>query len=304
MVEAIQIKSRYDGLEISTLIVRPEGRPKAVLQISHGMCGSKERYMPFMEFMSMNGIACIANDHRGHGESILYDDDLGYMYEGGAEALVDDMMLVSEYVCEMFPDSPLFLLGHSMGSLAARACIRRDDSRYCGLVLCGSPSTSSLVPVIGRTLSFLCRCGLGHFRPRIVPAMVSDWYNRHFLQEGHQSWTCSDPAVRNSFRSNPKNNFRFTLNGSKCLMELMQAAYDSDEWSLNSPFMPVTFLSGEDDPVTGGRSGMMKAVDTMRKAGYRYISMKTYQAMRHEILNETGRDQVWHDILDFIVQEV
>ncbi len=300
MVEAIQIDSNYDGLKISAVIVRPEGAPKAVLQIAHGMCGSKERYMPFMEFMSMNGIACIANDHRGHGESVKSDRDLGYMYDGGAEALVDDMMLVSEYARERFPDSPLYLLGHSMGSLAARACIKRDDSPFCGLILCGSLAYNPLSASVGKLLPLLCRCGFGHFRPVVFPRMVSDWYNRDFLSEGFQAWTCSDPAVRKSFRDSPKNNYRFTINGSNGMVQLMRMAYDPGGWALKSPSMPVLFLAGEDDPATGGQAGLSNAADAMRKAGYRNISLKTYPAMRHEILNETGKEHVWNDILDFI----
>ncbi len=300
MIEAIQIDSNYDGLKISAVIVRPEGTPKAVLQIAHGMCGSKERYMPFMDFMSMNGIACIANDHRGHGESVKSDEDLGYMYEGGAEALVDDMIQVSEYARKAFPGSPLFLLGHSMGSLALRACVRKDDSLFSGLVLCGSLVYNPLSSVVGKILSFLCGCGLGHFRPKVLPRIVSDWYNRSFHEEGYQAWTCSDPAVRESFQENPKNNYRFTLNGSNGMVQLMRMAYATDGWTFKSPSLPALFLAGEDDPATGGPEGMTNAVEAMKKVGYRNISLKTYPLMRHELLNEIGKEQVWRDILDFI----
>ncbi len=304
MVEAMKIDSAYDGLKISVVVVRPEGTPKAVLQIAHGMCGSKERYMPFMEFMSMNGIACIANDHRGHGESVKSEKDLGYMYEGGAEALVDDMMQVSEYARRTFPYSPLFLLGHSMGSLASRACIRKDDSLFSGLVLCGSPVYNPLSSVAGRVLPFLFNCGFGHFRPKVFPRIVTDWYNRNFHEEGYQAWTCSDPAVRKSFQESPKNNYRFTLNGSNCMVQLMKMSYCKEGWALKSPRMPVLFLAGEDDPATGGHAGMMSTAEAMRKAGYKNIGVKTYPSMRHEILNEIGREEVWQDIRDFMFADI
>ena len=79
MVKEMTLRSRVDDLPISVLVVAPDDEPKAVLQLAHGLCGCKERYMPFMEYMSMNGIACIAGDHRGHGKSVLSMDDLGYM---------------------------------------------------------------------------------------------------------------------------------------------------------------------------------------------------------------------------------
>ena len=108
------LDSAYDGLHLSVLMVRPEGEPSAVLQLSHGMCGCKERYLPFMEYMSDHGVACVASDHRGHGASVLSKDDLGYMYSGGYVALVEDMKMVSDWTRKRFPDVPLFLLGHSM----------------------------------------------------------------------------------------------------------------------------------------------------------------------------------------------
>ena len=76
------LDSAYDGLHLSVLMVRPEGDPEAVLQISHGVCGCKERYIPFMEYMAGHGVACVACDHRGHGDSVLSREDMGYMYKG------------------------------------------------------------------------------------------------------------------------------------------------------------------------------------------------------------------------------
>ncbi len=300
MIEYISIDSRYDDLKISTVIVAPEERPTAVLQIAHGMCGCKERYMPFMEFMSMNGIACIANDHRGHGGSVKSDNDLGYMYEGGKEALVDDMRLVTSYARRRFPDSPFYLLGHSMGSLAARSYVREDDSSLDGLVICGSPAYNPLSP-LGRTLtSFLDEIELGHSRPKFLQKLISSRYNHNFRSEGPQSWTCSDPEVRRAFAETPKTNFCFTVNGSYNLLKLMQDAYSREGWSASRPGMPVIFLSGEDDPCMGGPSGLQKAVAAMRERGYNNVTIKTYPAMRHEILNEIGKEGVWQDIMDFI----
>ena len=79
MKTALTLNSDYDHVKLSVVVVAPEGRPDAVLQIAHGMCGNKERFLPFMEYMSEHGVACVACDHRGHGASVLSRDDLGYM---------------------------------------------------------------------------------------------------------------------------------------------------------------------------------------------------------------------------------
>ncbi len=303
-MEIFTLKSRHDGLGISIIAVRPDGDIRAVLQIAHGMCGSKERYLAFMNFMADRGIACVAHDHRGHGSSILSPDDLGYMYEGGHEALVDDMHIVNEWVADEFSGLPVFMLGHSMGSLALRAYMRKFPSCADGVVICGSPSYFPLSPVFYRVASILCSIGLGHNRPKAIYRVTTDYYNRHFDSEGMLAWICSDPQVRMDFISNPLHNFRLTLNGCRALMGLMLEAYSHKNFDSSLKELPVLFLSGEDDPCMGGPSGLDKAVCAVRDAGCRNVRIKTYPAMRHEILNEIGKERVWQDIYDFMRSEL
>ena len=303
-MEIFTLKSRHDGLGISIIAVRPDGDIRAVLQIAHGMCGSKERYLAFMNFMADRGIACVAHDHRGHGSSILSPDDLGYMYEGGHEALVDDMHIVNEWVADEFSGLPVFMLGHSMGSLALRAYMRKFPSCADGVVICGSPSYFPLSPVFYRIASILCSIGLGHNRPKAIYRVTTDYYNRHFDSEGMLAWICSDPQVRMDFISNPLHNFRLTLNGCRALMGLMLEAYSHKNFDSSIKELPVLFLSGEDDPCMGGHSGLNKAASAVRDAGCRNVMIKTYPAMRHEILNEIGKERVWQDIYDFMRSEL
>lgn len=299
-MEKIIMKSRYDDLKISVAIYRPKEKPKAVLQLVHGMCGCKERFEPVMNYLSDNGIACIASDHRGHGESIRSMDDLGYFYSGGYKALVDDLRLVTRWGLEEFPGIPYYLLGHSMGSLAARIYTKEDDSDLSGLIICGSPSWNPM-SVLGRFFTgLLCMTGFGHSRPGFLQNMTSDSYNRRFISEGPQAWTCSDPEVRKSFRENPLCNFRFTMNGANNLMKMMGETYDTKHWKISHPMMPILFLSGSDDPCMISEQKFHKAAWAMVKAGYRNVSSTLYPGMRHEVLNEIDKQDVWDEILHFI----
>lgn len=141
IIKKEKIASETDGLEISILLCGPAAcAPKGIVQIVHGMCEHKERYIPFMEFLAANGFFSIIHDHRGHGESVRSSEDLGYFYEGGWEAMVDDIKAVTERVRKEHPDLPLILLGHSMGSMAVRSFAKRYDNMTSGLIVCGSPS--------------------------------------------------------------------------------------------------------------------------------------------------------------------
>ena len=294
------LRSDFDGLGISVAEVSPDSPPVALVQLAHGMCGSKDRFLPFMQYMAERGVASIANDHRGHGASVRNEDDLGYMYDGGQDAMVDDMRMVSDHIKKKYPDLPLYVVGHSMGSLVLRAYMKKYADRLEGAVLCGSPGYSPAVPVGYALADLMCRLGFGHRRPAVSQKLTSDMYNRPFSAEGDNAWICSDQEARQVFSNDPKHNFRFTYNGSRCLMGLMQQAYSCKGWLVRRPDLPVLFLAGEDDSCAGGPSGVGKAAAVMHEAGYRCISIKIYPAMRHEVLNEVGKERVWRDIMDFI----
>lgn len=296
------LDSAYDGLHLSVLVVRPDRKPEAVLQISHGMCGCKERYIPFMEYMSDHGVACVACDHRGHGASVKTTDDLGYMYSGGYAALVEDMKLVSDWTAGAFPDVPLVLLGHSMGSMAARLYTKRYDSSLSGLIICGSPGYTPMAR-FGRFLSgLLCLFNDGRMRPVLIQELASARYNRNFSSEGRLAWVCSNPVTRQEMLDNPLCNYSFTANGMHNLMGMMVDTYSPGGWNVTNPDLPVAFLSGGDDSCMLGEKSLHKAASQMYMAGYHDVTAAIFPDMRHEILNETDRKLVWDDVLEFIRQ--
>lgn len=300
MVEYRSFLSEHDSLEISYVTVIPDVRPRAVMLLVHGMCGCKERFLPFMHFLASRGIVCFANDHRGHGDSVKAEEDRGYMYSGGYRALVDDMRQLEMIARIEYPGLPLYMVAHSMGTLAARTFMKKYPGLMNGVILCGSPAYTPMSRA-GKTMEVVARGGWpGRFRPQRITRLVSRRYNRAFADEGPQAWTCSDPQVRKDFSENPKTDFCFTLNGMNALMGMMREAYSDEDWTVLSPDMPVIFLSGQDDPCMGGRRGLDRAVMVMRSAGYRNVIQKTYPAMRHEILNEIGKERVWQDILMFL----
>ncbi len=140
--EQFFVKSPCDGLNLSTLTVLPQLPEKAegIVQLIHGMAEHKERYLHFMEFLAAHGYICIIHDHRGHGKSVKSSADLGYFYGQGSDGLVEDTAVVTRYARSRWPNLPVFLIGHSMGSLIARAYTKRSDDQIERLILIGSPS--------------------------------------------------------------------------------------------------------------------------------------------------------------------
>ena len=294
------LDSGYDGLHLSGLMVRPEDKPVAVLQLAHGMCGCKERYLPFMEYMSEHGVACVACDHRGHGASVLAKEDLGYMYSGGYVALVEDMKAVSDWTRQQFPDIPLFLMGHSMGALAARIYTKKYDSLLSGLIVSGNPGYTPMSRIGVALMWAMTIFKEGRLRMSVLQDMTSARFNRRFADEGKMAWMCSDPNARKAFMDNPLCHFNFTANGMYNLLRMMVESNSKTGWSVANPGLPVTFLSGEDDPCMRGEKNLHDSAKMMYGLGYHNVTAALFVHMRHEILNEFDKKLVWDDVLSFV----
>lgn len=295
------IKSEVDNLQLAALLYEPEAcAPKAIVQIVHGMCEHKERYIPFAEFLVRNGYAVVLHDHRGHGGSVRSSRDLGYMYKGGWKAMVEDVRTVAEFAKTRIPGVPVILIGHSMGSMVVRSYVKRYDSSIKQLFVIGSPSDN---PAKGAGIMLCKVLGLlgWHRRPGILQNMSFGTFNKPFEGEGYPSaWVCSDKQVLEEYHKDPLCQFVFTTNGFMNLLKLMKDCYSVNGWAMKNPDLPITFLSGSDDPCRTSDDAFASAVDNMRAVGYQNVRSHLYPKMRHEILNESDKEMVWNDIVSQI----
>lgn len=294
------IASHHDNLQLSVLAVCPE-KPKAVVQMAHGMCEHKERYLSFMRFLAAHGYAAFLNDHRGHGESVLDQADLGYFYDGGARALIDDMHLLTAHIRGEYPSLPIALFGHSMGSLAVRCYTKRYDKEISSLIVCGSPSANAFTGMMKKFDDLLIRTKGDRARSDVINTVFSGAFEARFRSEGiENAWLSSDRSVSEAYNADPLCHFTFTLNGYKALLDLLTDTYSDVGWKMENPRLPIRFLSGANDPCMVSRSAFARSVDHMRKVGYTNVSSRLFEGMRHEILNETEKESVYADILDFL----
>jgi len=296
----LEFLSKQDNLRLSGLLIEPE-KGKAILQISHGMCEHKERYIPFMEYMAKQGYICVIHDHRGHGKSIQSKEDLGYFYKNGGQNLVEDLHQVTESIKEQYPKLPCFLFGHSMGSLAVRCYCKKYDAELDGLIVCGSPSENSIAG-IGILIDKAVQKYRGERgRSSVIDHVFSKDFEKAFEEEKTpHAWICSDKNVVTAYNEDPLCNFTFTLNGYEALLWLVKNTYSIQGWKLENPDLPIYFISGEQDPCMIDKKKFTEAVEMMRRTGYRQVSSKLYKGMRHEILNEIGKEQVYTDIAEFL----
>ena len=297
-----QFLSPADGLPISVMAVLPEKQPyRAVVQLVHGMSEHRERYLPFMEFLAQRGYAAVIHDHRGHGKSVRDKKDLGYMYGGGASALLQDIQKLNEMLRERLEGLPVILFGHSMGSLAARAYAAKHDDTIDMLILCGSPSNNAARP-LGVVIARIEQLFLGsRHKSRLLEMMAFGNCAARFRKDKScTAWICSDPDVAEEYKQSELCGFTFTDDAYLVLFELMKRAYDKKHWKCTNPQLPVLFVGGADDPCIGNVRRFASALRCMRQAGYRDVKGKLYPGMRHEILNEKQKARVYRDIAAYM----
>lgn len=293
------IPSNRDGALISVMKTVPDGPVKAVLQMAHGMAEHKGRYGDLCRYLSDRGYATVINDHRGHGASVKSAEDLGYFGKDGARALVDDLHQITLSIRADFPGKPVYLYGHSMGSLAVRAYRALYERDIDGLIVCGSPGRN---PAAGAGLLLAQATALfrgERYRSAFLANLTGGALSARFASEGSPfAWLSTQKEEVVKYEADPLCGYRFTVNGYKALLRLMRMAYTPAR--AQKPDMPIHFLSGSDDPCMPDAKGFEDAVEALRRDGYTRVTSKVYPGMRHEVHNERDRASVYRDIADLM----
>ncbi len=304
MEDKFHIVSKYDHHKIFGVVFVPEDMPiRGIVQISHGMCEHKERYFDFMRFLNGHGYITVISDHRGHGESIEAEKDLGYFGDTNGDAIVEDLLQVTLYIKGRFPGYDVILLGHSMGSLVVRKYIQNHDAQISKLIVCGSPSQNPLVGVGIAIAKIIGMFKGAHYRSEFVKQLATGGGNKRFAQENDPlSWVVGDPKVREAYRNDPYCNFTFTVNGYLNLFYLVKHVYTGSRYKVSHPDLPILFIAGAEDPVIQSEEKWRAAQTFLKNVGYQNVGGILYAGMRHEILNEIGKEKVYNDILQFILK--
>lgn len=301
VLKKVVIKSEFDDLNLSVLIAAPKGKARGIVQISHGMAEHKERYIPFIEFLKDNGYIVIIHDHRGHGESVKDDIDLGYFYDNTGDAIVRDLHQITLYIKNKYPNLPIYMFGHSMGSMVVRKYIKRYDKDINKLIVCGAPSYNPNAELAIKLTKFLIKMQGERKKSKFLNKMTFGDYNKKFkIENKENAWLCSDSKIVDEYNNDKKCGFIFTLNGFLNLFIMMKDIYNEEDYLVRNPNMPILFMAGGQDPVIISKRDWEESQIFLKNVGYDSVKGIFYKNMRHELLNETDKNIVYEDILRFI----
>lgn len=280
--------------------------PMALVQISHGMCEHLLRYERFADYLSANGFLVFGHDHLGHGRSAQTPEELGFIAEqGGSELLAEDVHSLALAFKKEYPDLPIVLLGHSMGSFVVRDVLEKHPDTYSAAVIMGTAGPD-MPTAAGKCLASLIGLFCGkHHRSRLLRKISFAGYNKRFGKGcDENAWLTREEAVVNAYHADPLCGFVFTASAYRDLFTLL-GRVSRKEWAQNlKKELPLLLISGEDDPVGGFGKGVQKIADRLTAAGMTALSLKLYPAMRHEILNERSYQTVWEELLEWMQKSV
>ena len=298
--ENFKLPSTRGDTELNCYRWIPEGRVRATVQLSHGMIEHILRYSDFAEFLNSNGIAVYGHDHLGHGNTT--PDDLGFIAEtDGDVVIVDDLFEVTKVVESEYPGIPHILLGHSMGSFVARRYITKYGDHLDGAIIVGTGNQSPMSVRFGLFIAnYLCRHKGTHYVSPFLNKVILESNDKRFDEpEMRNRWISRDPESVRRYNEDPFCTFRFTSAGFRDLLTMIRRIESGEDFDRIPKDLPIILLSGSDDPIGDFGKGVEKARKALEDAGLR-PEMKLYPGARHEILNETNRQEVYSDILAWI----
>lgn len=281
----------------------PEGSPRAVLQLSHGVAEYIERYEPFAAFLCRNGFAAVGSDHIGHGRSRAPGAPRLYFGPVGSwQTVVDDMESLRSRTRARYPGVPYFLLGHSMGSFLARTYLIRYPGSVDGAILMGTGQMSPAKVAAGRLIAAGETRRLGETKVSpVVSALAFDAYNKRFAPNRTAfDWLSVNRENVDAYVADPLCGgsatiglFREMLSG----LEFIRQPVNLRRMNLHTP---VLFVSGSKDPVGDFGKGVRQAYESFRRAGAEDVSLRLYEGFRHEILNDDCRETVYRELLTWM----
>ncbi|WP_455718606.1 alpha/beta fold hydrolase [Anaerosporobacter sp.] len=295
-----------DGIhKLNVTMWKPKSseKVKAVLQISHGMIEFIDRYDEFARYLVQNGYVVVGHDHLGHGNTVNSQDEWGYFVKKQAsQTVVDDVYQVSCRIKEEFPNTKLILLGHSMGSFVARRYLMTYGKELDAAIIMGTGSKPKIMITGGKLLIHIWQVIFGDkHRSKFIEKLMFGTYNKRFSDNPDgKEWLTKDEEICKWYCNEPACSFKFTLNGYQMILEALGFIQKSSNINKIPKNLPLFIVAGKEDPVGDYGKGVEHVYNVYKKAGIKDISIRLYENDRHEILNETDRQMVYKDILNWL----
>lgn len=285
----------------------PDAEPRAIVQIIHGIAEYIDRYDEFMSFLADNGIIAVGTDHLGHGKSIESEEQTGFFaYDNGWDYAVRDEEVLRLAMHENYPELPIIVFGHSMGSFMARTLLILYPDAFNAAIISGTGNQGAALVNGGLFMGNLVTGLKGaHHYSKFLNNLAFGSYNKIYDNpKTEYDWLSRDEANVQKYIDDPLCGFIPSCSLFRDMMTGVKFITNKKNLTAMNKDMPVYFMSGDMDPVGECGKGVQKAYNNFLEAGMKDVSIKLYPGGRHEMLNEINKDEVYTDILAWLDSKI
>lgn len=285
----------------------PDAEPRAIVQIIHGIAEYIDRYDEFMSFLADNGIIAVGTDHLGHGKSIESEEQTGFFaYDNGWDYVVRDEEVLRLAMHENYPELPIIVFGHSMGSFMTRTLLIRYPDAFNAAIISGTGNQGAALVNGGLFMGNLVTGLRGaHHYSKFLNNLAFGSYNKIYDNpKTEYDWLSRDEANVQKYIDDPLCGFIPSCSLFRDMMTGVKFITNKKNLTAMNKDMPVYFMSGDMDPVGECGKGVQKAYNNFLEAGMKDVSIKLYPGGRHEMLNEINKDEVYADILAWLNSKI
>jgi alpha-beta hydrolase superfamily lysophospholipase len=288
-----------DGQRLLARRWLPEGRPRAIVQIAHGLAEHSARYTRFASALNAAGYGAYANDLRGHGPKAAAADLGHFADERGWDKVVGDLWTLNRLIAAEQPGARIVFLGHSLGSFLGRGFIAQHSDKLAGAALSGSSGKPPAIATLGRAIARAERLRLGkRGKSRLIFQMWFGDFNKSFKPARTAfDWLSRDEKEVDAYVADPLCGFPFTTQLAIDVLDALPRVTSPASLEPIRKDMPIYVFSGERDPVGANIQGL---IDALKAAGFTRLTTRIYPGARHETLNETNRDEVTRDLIAWL----
>ncbi|QGG90952.1 alpha/beta fold hydrolase [Agrobacterium sp. MA01] len=277
--------------------------PRGIVLICHGLAEHSRRYEGFASALAAHGYHVFAHDHRGHGETTAPDAQLGiFARRNGAEKVIADVMAMRELAVETYPGLPVILFGHSMGGLIALNVANEHPQAFHGLTIWNSNFNPGLAGRFAQAVLSLEQMLKGSDVPSLVlPKATFVAWGRAI--KGHRTpfdWLSHDAREVDAYIADPLCGFDASVSMWRDIFRLTFAGAAPERLERLPQRLPVYLVGGAEDPATNMGREIRWLGQRMLDVGMTDVETTVYDGMRHETLNEIGREKAIADFLAWL----
>ena len=284
------------------------GSVRAVLQICHGVAEHIARYDAFARYLNGLGIAVVGHDHLGHGLSLPEGGTPVYFGESNTwNTVVDDIYVLHQRIRLWYPDVPLCIMGHSMGSFLTRTYLIRYPGTVKAAVIMGTGWQPKAVIVGGMAVAKAVGAVVGeNGTSDLVTNLAFGAYNKLFAPNRTScDWLSADEGNVDAYMADPLCGADATVGLFRQMLSGIRFNQKLSNLRQMDPRIPVLFVAGEKDPVGDCGNGVRRTYQEFRRAGVQDCTLKLYPGLRHEILNEKAQQQqIFEDIGQWLTSKL